>query len=921
MTSEASPASSSRRYAMFISYRHADNLEMGRKWATWLHETVENYEIPIDLIGKTNLRGETVPASLYPVFRDEEELPADADLSTNIRRALENSGLLVVLCSPRAVQSRFVADEIRYFKELGKSGRILALMIDGEPNASDDPEKLARLGADAECFPEPLRFGVPDDVGGTIDWSARTEPIAADCRPGGRPEQGWTTAAAYDEWLEKQTDFSRADRIRMVREYAERLELAKLKVIAGALGVPLGELTQRDKARQLLKAKRRARVLTSLSVVFALLAGAAAVLGWFANEKRKDAETQRREADRQRNEADLQRNEANTQRQQADTQRKAAEEAKGVAETEKRQAVATLAASDFQEGVNRLAKPATARAGLAYLARSARAGHESAGVRIWTLFQQVPFWIADSNKSIPPVHEPHLVNRKPPEKFATVLLDGQKVEPTWYSESADGKRCVTVVSTAEAGEGPITFRLWETNGKPLGGWRKLDYQGENYLSGIVSATLSDDGRFVAVVASPWRAPQYLEVWDVNKGARVGDPIAAEGGHPNYQGAEFNDVWFTPAGETGVGMLVTLSSRGDAAVFRYEADPESPSLWKHAVNSHDQPVSIGVMDAERKRFASVAADRSIRVMDLMTGEAVGWPLSSPGVVTGLAIDAADHLTARLDDGTAVSWRLSEPANAAAAAQTTLVLTKDKSLQKNFDTDEDSNKPASVIADEQEGRTLRITGDSDLEWIDTTKPGNPARWRHHFPAAIAHARFSGDQRVLVQTEFFGTEIWDIQKDAPVHPAIDESALFTADHRSDTPLLSSLSPDGKLVLTRSFFWEPPNIGIYAFTVWDSATGKAVTESLRTVDNVAIDQPEPNHAEFSTDGNHLLLGRAGEGEKPDVTRSLQLRPPAAVIPMLPDLAEALGGFRLKSDGSLEAVSGNPDELIEKVKAEMAKP
>ena len=190
MTSEASPASSSRRYAMFISYRHADNLEMGRKWATWLHETVENYEIPIDLIGKTNLRGETVPASLYPVFRDEEELPADADLSTNIRRALENSGLLVVLCSPRAVQSRFVADEIRYFKELGKSGRILALMIDGEPNASDDPEKLVRLGADAECFPEPLRFGVPDDVGGTIDWSARTEPIAADCRPGGRPEQG-----------------------------------------------------------------------------------------------------------------------------------------------------------------------------------------------------------------------------------------------------------------------------------------------------------------------------------------------------------------------------------------------------------------------------------------------------------------------------------------------------------------------------------------------------------------------------------------------------------------------------------------------------------------------------------------------------------------------------------------------------------
>ena len=899
MTIDASPASSSRRYAMFISYRHADNLEMGRKWATWLHETVESYEIPIDLIGKTNLRGETVPASLYPVFRDEEELPADADLSTNIRRALENSGLLVVLCSPRAVQSRFVADEIRYFKELGKSGRILALMIDGEPNASDDPEKLARLGAAAECFPEPLRFGVPDDASGIIDWSARTEPIASDCRPGGRPEQGWTTAAAYEEWLEKQPGVSRSDRSRMAREYAERLELAKLKVIAGALGVPLGELTQRDKARQLLKAKRRAHVLTSLSVVFAILAGAAGVLGWFANEKRKDA--------------DAQRNEANTQRQQADTQRKAAEEAKGVAENEKRQAVATLAASDFQEGVNRLAKPATARAGLAYLARSARAGHESAGVRIWTLFQQVPFWIADANKNIPPVNEPHLVNRKPPEKFATVLLDGQKVEPTWYAESADGKRCVTVVSTAEAGEGPITFRVWETNGKPIGNWRTIDYQGDNYLSGIVSATLSDDGRFVAVVASPWRAPQYLEVWDVDMGLRVGDPIAAEGGHPNYQGAVFNDVWFTPAEKNGIGMLVTLSSRGDATVFRYDADAGNPSIWKHAVNAHDQPVSIGVMDAERKLFASVAVDRSIRVMDLMTGEAVGWPLSAPGVVTGLAIDAADHLTARLDDGKAVSWRLLQPAKAAAAMQTKLVFTKDKSLQKNFDADDDSNKSAPVIADQQDGRTLRITGDSDLEWIDTTKPGNPAVWRRHFPAVIAHARFCGDQRVLVQTGFFGTELWDIEKDSPVHPAIDESALFTADHRSDTPLLSSLSPDGKLMLTRSFFWEPPNLGTYAFTVWDTTTGKAVTEPLRTVDNVAIDQPEPNHAEFSADGNHLLLGRAAEDEKPDVTRSLQLRPPAAVIPMLPDLGEALGGFRLKSDGSLEPPAENPAGPIEK--------
>jgi len=50
-----------RKYAVFISYRHADNKEQGRQWATWLHHTLETYEVPPDLIGRTNLRGEPLP--------------------------------------------------------------------------------------------------------------------------------------------------------------------------------------------------------------------------------------------------------------------------------------------------------------------------------------------------------------------------------------------------------------------------------------------------------------------------------------------------------------------------------------------------------------------------------------------------------------------------------------------------------------------------------------------------------------------------------------------------------------------------------------------------------------------------------------------------------------------------------------------
>src|ERR1700730_1882275 len=146
-------ANSNRRYAVFLSSRHADKNEQARQWGTWLHQALEGYEIPADLIGTKNNKGDTIPSSLYPVFRDEEELPADADLTRKIQQALERSSLLVVICSPRAAESRFVAEEIRYFKELGNSDRIVSLMIDGEPNVSDDTGKQERgIPSAAECL-------------------------------------------------------------------------------------------------------------------------------------------------------------------------------------------------------------------------------------------------------------------------------------------------------------------------------------------------------------------------------------------------------------------------------------------------------------------------------------------------------------------------------------------------------------------------------------------------------------------------------------------------------------------------------------------------------------------------------------------------------------------------------------------------
>ena len=282
MNSTSDRERSQRSYAAFICYSHADNRETDRQWGNWLQRVLEEYEVPPDLIGQRNIRGEEVPASLFPVFRDEDELAADADLSRTIRRAEECSRAMIVICSPNAVRSSFVEQEIRYFHELGHGHRLLALIVDGEPNTTD---------SDRECLPVPLR-------------SAGNEPIAADVRPDGVATPAWTSAAAYRRSLaEAGTSLPRGKLDERARDYENRLELAKLKVIAGVLGVPLGELTRRTNAFELERSRRRARTLRAWLATVSAFAIAAATAGMIAYRNQREAQTQTVVAQQQREQA------------------------------------------------------------------------------------------------------------------------------------------------------------------------------------------------------------------------------------------------------------------------------------------------------------------------------------------------------------------------------------------------------------------------------------------------------------------------------------------------------------------------------------------------------------------------------------------------------------------------------------------
>ncbi|MGF7146674.1 hypothetical protein FHS96_000283 [Sphingomonas zeicaulis] len=127
------------RYRAFLSYSHKD-----ARFAARLHRRLETWRIPRAIVGQPTLLG-PLPPTLTPIFRDREELPAAADLSEEVGRALTEASSLIILCSPAAAQSRWVRREIEMFRTVAPGRPILAALVPGA-----DPSCLADLFGDGE---------------------------------------------------------------------------------------------------------------------------------------------------------------------------------------------------------------------------------------------------------------------------------------------------------------------------------------------------------------------------------------------------------------------------------------------------------------------------------------------------------------------------------------------------------------------------------------------------------------------------------------------------------------------------------------------------------------------------------------------------------------------------------------------------
>lgn len=217
-----------RHYKAFISYSHSDE-----QWARWLQRALEKYKLP-----KTFRQSHPeLPERLYPIFRDRDELASGGELSESIRKAMEDSDALIVICSPAARASLWVNEEVKRFKAFGRGERIFCFLVSGKPDANSP-----------ECaFPNAI---LQDEHGYVVH-----EPLAADATPKGDGKRN-----------------------------------AMLKIAAGLLNVGVDDLKQRD-------AQRQARFWSYIAMGTTFIAALTIGLAIYAFNAKKESEMRRQQAE------------------------------------------------------------------------------------------------------------------------------------------------------------------------------------------------------------------------------------------------------------------------------------------------------------------------------------------------------------------------------------------------------------------------------------------------------------------------------------------------------------------------------------------------------------------------------------------------------------------------------------------------
>jgi WD40 repeat protein len=749
------------KYWAFLSYSHTD-----KQWGDWLHKALETYRVPGRLIGRESRDG-TVPPRVFPIFRDREELPVSADLGSNINEALRESRYLIVICSPRSAQSRWVGEEIKTYKKLGREDRILALIVEGEPNASDGK---AGIPAKEECFPEALRYRMVEGEFSQL----RSEPIAADAREG-----------------------------------KDGRNNAKLKLLAGLLGVNYDDLKQRDNERRL----RRLRITVALSL--ALVSGFAAVSVYALRQKHF----------------------AEQQQVRAESEQKKAESA--LAETR-----ATLSKSDFLQAIRAIDEGRIPDA-LAQLARSLSLNprNEASLCRLMTLLSYRNFGVPLALlKQDGPIHTAQL----PPD--ATVSQQSKSIlgeqADTWnaekqvvkvhpmYQNDPDSIRSVDLSPDEER---VLIFsdyhiaRIWDARtGQAIAEPFKYGERGEG--GGVY---LSPDGKRAVNVGGPVR------LWDPKTAKPVADPLL-ESEDGDWAGFSSDSKLLAAASGQGLWLW-------DAQTGKLLQGPLQP----------ETRIRFAKFSPDGKRIAT-ASDQSILLWDTQTGTQVGAPLDNESEVLSIQFSAdGRHIATISRDNSARVWDLESskpltpPLKQAGESSSPAQFSSDGTHlvvpSGNIATVWDASNgnrlagPLSHAAgvtsarfSQDSRRIVTASADKTVRIWDSVS-GSPLLEALMHPEEVRWANFSTDgQRLLTLLSDTTGRIWDVRRGAGLPTRLKHDGAVVS---------TEFTQDGSGIMTIS---QNTGTGTSA-QVWDAITGRLRVnpKSCVTTDTVP---------EFSRDGTRLL-------------------------------------------------------------------
>ena len=262
-------------YDAFISY----NLE-NKEFVAKLEKALENFKPPKDL---------NLPQKHLNVFRFEGDMTG-TDYYQSIKDHLRKSAKLIVICSPKARQSKYINDEISRFAEINNPLNIIPILLEGLPNNEASEKQL-----DQRAFPEKL-------------CEIISMPLAVNYVG-----------------------------INLIEDRVNRgaFEGAWYTLLANIYGISREEIEQRDKKR--IQKQRRFRLILTIFIIISLLG--LTVIAWI----------QKGEADNQRKRAEINENKALDSSKVAQEQRRRAEDSSRVAKEQRKLAQQNALEANLQK--------------------------------------------------------------------------------------------------------------------------------------------------------------------------------------------------------------------------------------------------------------------------------------------------------------------------------------------------------------------------------------------------------------------------------------------------------------------------------------------------------------------------------------------------------------------------------------------